>query len=120
MDARTLLMTAQEDAWELIVAWSPGQSAPITIYGIDVNGQTLVRGDVEINSPWIQLLGAPQKDAQGRFYTVSWAIAPEVDLSKIVIALAPRRAPNDFRVIDENDGAARGCLWRQLNQRVAL
>ena len=94
--------------------------ASIFIYGIDVNGQTLVRGDVEIHSPYIQLLGAPQKDAQGRYYNVSWAIAPEVDLDKIVIAIAPRRAPDDFKVIDENDNAPRGCLWRKLNQRVSL
>ena len=120
MDARTLVTASQEDAWEIIVAWNPGQSTPITIYGIDVNGQTLVRGDVEIHSPYIQLLGAPQKDAQGRYYNVSWAIAPEVDLDKIVIAIAPRRAPDDFKVIDENDNAPRGCLWRKLNQRVPL
>ncbi len=91
---------------QLVLAWSPGKSQPVTILYVRCNDALVTHDKLVTDSPAIFRL----PDTGNGQYTLTWAVSPEVPVSGLVIAVL--RPSSGARVVVDTTGPKdRGDLW---------
>jgi len=105
---KSALLDALSDIFEIVVAWRPGATRPVTIIYLRIDDMVLIHDRTYVDSPAVASV-PPNK--VGTPVTVSWAIAPEVDVDEIAIGFARRGRSGTTPIASKKD-VARGDVWQ--------
>lgn len=101
--------------YEATVSWAPGQSRPVSIFLLRVNGEKVAHDELDTDSPFIaHKLPAP--DNRGKF-TFDFSIKPEVDVDIIVVSVR-NRGTGAQAVVAQKSNPDREDPWTEIGDTV--
>jgi hypothetical protein len=96
------------------VAWQPRHDVAVFLLTVRVHGreasdtQVIFKEDTHFGSPAVERIPRPDRDG---VYTVEWAIAPELDTQRMLIAIGDC-CSQTTALVAATGALARGDMWR--------
>jgi hypothetical protein len=105
--------------YKLGVAWAPGNDAAITmlvlkVHGSEASEQAVIwREETVYDSPEMRPISFPDREG---VFTVEWAISPDVEIERVLIAVVDCRC-RTAALVAASKSLARGELWRSPSEQ---